>query len=87
LLQRRAGISHPKSHGHSRDEDLIPEPVRASLNDHMEEKSREAAVDPIQSLMTDGHINLFADIEKVWPTSLSKRSKMTDPGLVSKNLR
>jgi hypothetical protein len=65
LLRKRAGINHSKTHGHSRDEDIIPEPVRASFNDLKEEKSRKAAVDSMQSLMTDGHINLFADIENV----------------------
>jgi hypothetical protein len=65
LLRKRAGVNHSKTHDHSRDEDIVPEPVKASLSDHKEEKSRKAAVDPIQLLMTGGHINLFADIENV----------------------
>jgi hypothetical protein len=65
LLRKRAGITDSKTRGPLRDEDIIPEPVRASLNDRKEGESRKAAVDPIQSLLVDGHINLFADIENV----------------------
>lgn len=59
LLRKRAGIDSNRS----RDEELLPEAVKASFNEHRDNKGQASLTDPIQSLMTDGHINLFADLE------------------------
>ncbi|PVG04699.1 hypothetical protein CPB86DRAFT_777974 [Serendipita vermifera] len=60
LLRKRAGISASSSKESRKDEDLIPDAVKESLKEH---QTKEMSDSSLQSLMTDGHINLFADLE------------------------
>ncbi|CAG8717397.1 3858_t:CDS:2, partial [Acaulospora colombiana] len=60
LLRKRAGISASSSKQNRTDEDLIPDAVKESLK---EQQAKDVPESPLQSLMTDGHINLFADLE------------------------
>ncbi|CAG8717569.1 15865_t:CDS:2, partial [Acaulospora colombiana] len=60
LLRKRAGISASSSKQTPTDEDLIPDAVKESLK---EQQVKDIPDSPLQSLMTDGHINLFADLE------------------------
>lgn len=59
LLRKRAGIRESKASRKDKEEDdIIPEAVKASFKEH-----KEAKPDALQGLMTNGHINLFADLE------------------------
>ncbi|KAG8833156.1 hypothetical protein FRC17_011227 [Serendipita sp. 399] len=63
LLRKRAGISNSRTSKRAEREDIIPDAVKASLKENEEKQSHETQAEPIQSLMRDGHINLFADLE------------------------